>query len=670
MINTPVLSIVCFGSKTLQCAVILFCSLTSFSAVSSITQEVDRPNILLIVADDLGYSDIGAFGSEIETPNLNALADEGVRFSNFHVLPSCSPTRAVMLTGVDNHIAGIGAQLITEQQQGKPGYKGRLSLKVKTIAELLRDANFRTYMAGKWHLGEALKHGPSQRGFSRSFALIPGGGSHHTKTFPLHPKEPIIYRRDGHRINKLPADFYSTRSYTDELLTWLDRDKDSEQPFFAYLAYTAPHDPLHAPGDYVKKYKNHYTEGFENLRKKRFEGMKLEGITPHVQKLPPWPDRIQKWDSLSDTTKEKKAKDMAIYAAMIDYMDGQIGRVLRWLRDNDQFDNTVIIFISDNGANGIPAHIGYTGHTEQYSAQFDNSLDNRGEPNSFVDLGPGWATAVSGSFDLFKGFASEGGVSAPAIIRIPKNPRPGLVDDSFMHIQDFMPTFLELAGVSVDGVSEFQSSFMEGRSLLSNLTEGNAMAVPDQGIAYELHGNRAFYHGRYKILQTPLPFGTGRWRLYDLAQDRSEQFDLALEKPPVLEKMVVLHQAYERDKGVIYSLPSALKNIAMLHAVALVSVIAAIGVLLLSALKNSDSVLPRLVYITVYTGVMGLFTLAYWQTAIQLALAALVINLVDDIKTKSWSWRWALYALGVIMSVLLLMMETGWVMAFVFKELA
>ena len=242
----------------------------------------ERPNILLIVADDLGYTDIGAFGGEIDTPNLDRLAAEGLRLSNFHVLPTCAPTRAVLLTGVDNHRAGIGSQAITAEQEGKPGYEGYLNSSVATLPEVLGAAGYRTYHTGKWHLGHEESHGPHARGFDETFTLLAGGASHFADAAPLRPGSVATYLRNGRRAESLPDDFYSSRHYTDLLLEWMERDKNSERPFFAYLAYTAPHDPLHAPPAYIEKYQGRYDRGWEVLRRERFERLQERGPDPRT----------------------------------------------------------------------------------------------------------------------------------------------------------------------------------------------------------------------------------------------------------------------------------------------------------------------------------------------------------------------------------------------------
>ena len=239
-----------------------------------------EPNILLIVADDMGYSDIAPFGGEINTPTLAKLADQGVMLTNFHVLPTCSPSRSVLLSGTDNHIAGLGSmgEVVTSKQKGNPGYEGYLNNTVAHLPRILNDAGYHTYMTGKWHLGHEEDHRPSKKGFEETFALLPGGGSHWADKLPLSPTQIMSYSRNGNLVDDLPEDFYSTKNYTDYILEWLERDKKEEKPFFAYVAYTAPHDPLHAPKNYIDKYKGKYDQGFNVLQTERFEALKRLGI--------------------------------------------------------------------------------------------------------------------------------------------------------------------------------------------------------------------------------------------------------------------------------------------------------------------------------------------------------------------------------------------------------
>ena len=295
------------------------------------TEPAGRPNILLIVADDLGYSDIGPFGGEISTPTLDALARDGLMLTNFHVLPTCSPTRSVLLSGVDNHLAGLGAmgEMKVPEMEGHPGYAGYLNFEVAALPEVLKAAGYHTYMAGKWHLGFEEETSPHARGFEETFILVPGGGSHWSDRKPLSPVQPMTYRRNGKVVESLPDDFYSTKDYTDNLLEWIEKNDGDGKPFFAYLSYTAPHDPLHAPKAYIEKYHGKYDKGWDALREARLETLKTLGIVPETTNAFPRFPNVEAWDDMSVEDRRETARDMEVYAAMIDYMDYQIARVIR-----------------------------------------------------------------------------------------------------------------------------------------------------------------------------------------------------------------------------------------------------------------------------------------------------------------------------------------------------
>jgi arylsulfatase len=379
-----------------------------------------RPNILLIVADDLGYSDIGSFGGEIATPTLDDLANEGLQLTNFHVLPSCSPTRSVLLSGMDNHRAGLGTmgELKTPEMEGHPGYAGYLNFEVAALPEVLKAGGYHTYMAGKWHLGSEEETSPHARGFEETFVLAPGGGSHWSDRKPLSPPQIMVYRRNGKSIASLPDDFYSTKYYTDVLLQFISQNKKDGKPFFAYLSYTAPHDPLHAPKAYIDKYKGKYDEGWDVLRAKRLQRLKDLGIVNKDANPFPRLPSVKAWDQMSLEERREAARDMEVYAAMIDYMDEQIKRVFDYLKEIGEYENTLIVFFSDNGANGAP-RTAYPGQTEEFLSSFDNSMDNRGLKNSFIEPGSGWAQVSMVPSRMFKAFTSEGGIKSPLLVKLP-----------------------------------------------------------------------------------------------------------------------------------------------------------------------------------------------------------------------------------------------------------
>jgi arylsulfatase len=513
-----------------------------------------RPNILLIVADDLGYSDIGPFGGEISTPVLDRLANEGLRFSGFHVLPTCSPTRAALLSGNDNHVAGMGVmgEFIYPEIADLPGYVGHLADQVATIPEILSGAGYHTYMAGKWHLGEADDQSPHARGFERTFTMMQGGGSHWPDMRPLSPPQEMIYRRNGERVATLPDDFYSSKDYTDALIDFIDSNKHDGQPFFAYLSYTAPHDPLHAPAEYIAKYSGKYDDGWDALALRRLASLKELGLLPaHVDELPA-NFMTREWDALDGDEKLIHARDMEVYAAMVDYMDMSIGRLFDYLRDNGLYDNTLIVFFSDNGANGARP-TAYPGNADgSYLTAFNNEVDNRGLPNSFVDMGPDWAQASMAPFRFFKSFTSQGGIKSPLIIKTPGTMTTvGRWNHAFLHVTDIMPTFLEVAAATypqtLDGKPIKQPI---GRSISPVLNGAREKIRENEGVGYELFEMKAYIRDEWKLLRLPEPFGTGTWQLYNLAQDPGEIRDVSNEHPEVKTSLVEAWQRYAEENDV------------------------------------------------------------------------------------------------------------------------
>ncbi|KAI1615141.1 arylsulfatase [Exophiala viscosa] len=558
-----------------------------------------RPNFLVIVADDLGFSDVGTFGGEIKTPNIDRLAEEGIRFTDFHAAAACSPTRSMLLSGTDNHIAGLGAMVesLQEFQKGQPGYEGYLNDRVAALPELLRDAGYLTLMSGKWHLGMTPDRYPSQRGFDRSFALLPvgsvffsrraaadnprGAANHYGFEPQVEEKTPGILARNSSfyvedntiiEPKDLPPGFYSSESFTSRLLEYFEeRDEtQKQQPFFAYLPFSAPHWPLQAPEDDCQHYRGVYDDGPDALRTKRLASLEKLGIIapdtkPH-DVITPAVDRplTKEWEVLSDAERNFSSRTMETFAGMVHNMDRQIGRVISYLKSTRELDNTLILFMSDNGAEGLllEAYPVVTENIFDYiDRYYDNSLDNVGRFNSYVWYGPRWASAATAPSRLYKCFSSEGGIRVPFILRYPAltSCRAGKVDPSFATVMDIMPTMLDLAKVSHPGDRYRGRAVVpiRGKSWVPYLSGRDQEYIHDEQtvMGWELFDRQALRKGKWKAVMIPAPYGPGKWQLYDLSTDPGETDDLANQEPEKLQELLRHWDEYAKEVGIAGAAP-------------------------------------------------------------------------------------------------------------------
>jgi len=515
----------------------------------------ERPNILLVVADDLGWTDLGSFGSEISTPNLDQLAKQGILFTDFHVSVSCSPTRAMLLTGQDNHVAGLGsmAEFLTSNQQGQPGYEGHLNDRVVTLAEVLRSSGYHTYMAGKWHLGTAEGQMPFDRGFERSFSLLTAAASNFSSMHGIMPgNDPAIFSRNGKYLKELPADHYSSRSYADDLMDSIRANRGDGKPFLAYLAFQAVHDPIQVPEPWLSKYRGAYDEGYEALRQRRWESARKLGLVPEDAKLTEQHPLIKPWNELSEDEKQREIRGMEVYAGMLEAMDYHYGRVADFLKDIGENENTIIVFLSDNGANPWYATEYPEADNPEFTGQFDNRFENIGHPGSNYAYGIGFASSSSGPLNLFKFTVSEGGIRSPLLIAGP-GIQGGRRSDAFAYVTDLMPTLLEMATAQYP--AEFEGRKIEplrGRSLRA-LLDGSQEAIygSDDFVGGEMFGGKWIRRDNLKALMVPKPYGSGQWRLHDLSKDPGEVNDLSQQMPNELETLVAAWEKYAKEVGVI-----------------------------------------------------------------------------------------------------------------------
>lgn len=520
--------------------------------------DASKPNLLIIMADDLGFSDLGAFGGEISTPNLDELARSGVQMVNFYSSLTCSPSRAMLMSGADNHLIGLGNmdETLADNQIGLPGYEGILNNRVVNLAEALQGGGYNTYMAGKWHLGLKQHQGPAARGFDESFALLFGGASHYDNSFgPDEHRTEALYRNNGKLLNKAPQGFFSSAFYTDQIIENIENGAANGKPFFAYLSFTAPHWPLQFPPGYQGKYAQTYQSGWHAIREQRLAKLKELGLLAESDVMAPL---LADWNALSSDEQAMSARSMEIYAAMVDDMDANIGRLLNHLKKTGLYENTVVVFLSDNGAstwgnNSAPPVV------RDWANTFNNSYENAGQPDSYILYGKQWGAVSNTPYKHGKGNASEGGIRVPVIVRLPSHPVESVgptLNKVLAGIEDIMPTFLELAGIDTNSLPEIENRVpITGLSLLPAVSNPNHAvgweASKARIVGRELWGKQGMRVGDWKLVNQPPPTGTSEWQLFNLKEDLAEQVDLADAQPEKLADMLRLWQQYVDYNNVV-----------------------------------------------------------------------------------------------------------------------
>lgn len=520
------------------------------------TAQAARPNIVLILADDLGFSDIEPFGSEINTPTLSKLAENGVRFTNYHTAASCAPSRSMLLTGVDSHRNGVPniPEAIPPQQAQYPNYKGTLGHNVVTVATLLQDSGYHTYMAGKWHLGKTKDLLPSRRGFERTVAMADTGADNWEQKpyLPIYKK--ANWYADGEETT-LPEDFYSSRFIVDKTIEFIGSNIADEQPFFAYLPFQAVHIPVQAPQEFIDKYMGRYNQGWDKLRHERQQRAKDMGLIPQDSDMVTM-QTSGDWDSLSPKEKHFQAKRMAVYAAMVEAMDHHIGRLVAYLQSSGQYENTIFIFTSDNGSeasggDNVNTRLMRLGLKFQ---NYTNDYETLGLKGSFNSIGPSFASAAAAPLAYYKFYAGEGGMRVPLLIAAANGQIAPKQVDALSYVTDIAATVLDIAGITPpEGrYAGRPIETMIGRSLMP-LTDGRQQQVyaEHESIGYEIAGNAALFQGDYKIVINRAPIGDNQWHLYNIARDPGETQDLSGAMPDLRQTMLKQYQRYEIENGVL-----------------------------------------------------------------------------------------------------------------------
>lgn len=512
----------------------LFIVLTSYAMSGCALDTSKQPNILIILVDDMGYSEIGCFGGEIPTPNIDQLAEGGLRMTNFYNAARCCPSRASLLTGLYPHKAGMGHQ---NQDRNHPSYRGRIKSSATTIAEILQANNYATYQVGKWHVGNDKAYWPGEKGFDQYFTLIEGAMNYYNQWPWVRNQKPIQLTYNGEPYTT-GEDFYATSTFTDTATAFIERHSKN-QPFLMYLAYNAPHWPLHAPQEDIEKYRGKFMTGWDKLRENRFERMKELGVLKANTILSKRFHSVPAWDSLSLTDQKDWDLKMALYAAVMENLDKGIGKVVNALRNTDQLNNTLIFFLSDNGAcheDPVPPDAPWSNHPT-------DGLP--GSERSFPSYGIPWANACNTPYSYFKSYLHEGGIATPLIVHYPDQIPQGQINHQTLgHIMDILPTCLDFTNVEYPtAVNSRIIDQTTGISLLPAFT--GEEQTGHTKLYWEHQFNRAVRNGDWKLVSAYRILEQNgiydKWELYDLKNDPTEHHNLADQFP---EKVAELQSAY------------------------------------------------------------------------------------------------------------------------------
>lgn len=532
-------------------------SLTLLFSHFANSQTDERPNVVLILADDLGFTDIAPFGSEIDTPNIARLAASGLSFTNYHTAANCAPARAMLLTGVDSHRNGVPniPESIPPEQLAYDHYQGVLSQNVVTLASLLRGSGYHTYMTGKWHLGHTPELLPSARGFERTIAMADTGADNWEQRTYLPIYDEAHWYADGEK-HTLPDDFYSSEYFIDKTIEFISANESDDKPFFAYIPFQAVHMPVQAPREFSDKYAGVYDQGWTVMREQRRLAAEEAGVIPENTEVIVTPGTLD-WNVLTEEQREHHARRMEVYAGMVDAMDMHIGRLMTYLESIGEYENTIFIFTSDNGAEGSPL-ISPTGNSVLdpwfERVGYETGIENLGEKGSWVGIGPSNATIAASPLAYYKFHANEGGLRVPLVMSGPGISQRGQLSDEFVFVTDLAPTILSLAGVNDHGgswqtrevepiVGKDFSSYLQGRA--------GPIHTASEPIGYEMGGSGALFKGDYKIVINKFEQNESEWHLFNIKTDPGEANDLAEVEPELLAEMLADYEQWASSNNVL-----------------------------------------------------------------------------------------------------------------------
>lgn len=517
-------------------------------ATGASAAEWEPPNILVVLVDDAGLMDFGGYGGEARTPTIDRIADQGVRFSHYRTSPLCAPSRAMLLTGLDNHLTGVATipEMLLAEQADSPGYAMRFAPGVETLGTRLKRSGYRTFMTGKWHLGSGPGDLPADHGFDRSFLLDASGADNwEQKPFmPYYDEAPWFEDREP---ATLPDDFYSSEFLVDRMISYLSEGNEAdERPFFAYLAFQAIHIPVQAPREFTDRYDGTYDGGWDALRETRWRQAKALGLIPANAPLGSKHESLRDWESLDAQDQALFSRSMAVNAGMLEAMDFHLGRLVSFLEASGELANTLFVITSDNGPEfNDPVNAAGMG-LWMWQNGYHHDVSRLGEPGSMGFIGPEWASAAASPSALFKMYASEGGLRVPLIVAGPGVGALGFVP-ARSFVTDIAPTLLDLAEAPAS-----ERAGMTGRSLRDVLDSTRTEVYdPAEPVGMEVSGNAALFQDGFKLVRNMPPHGDGQWRLYYLTEDPGETRDMADVLPERFAALQQAYDAYAAEVGVV-----------------------------------------------------------------------------------------------------------------------